>query len=100
MSDQSLDQKISQAKEALDQHVRDMVKWHFSPETGCDFWLDKAKTLDFNPLEDVTCFADCKKFPLFEDEEFRGGPLDKWIPKGLAGKPTYVFETGGTTGIP
>ena len=26
--------------------------------------------------------------------------MERWIPKGLAGKPTYVFETGGTTGIP
>ncbi|HEY4259059.1 MAG TPA: hypothetical protein VGM98_02815, partial [Schlesneria sp.] len=30
----------------------------------------------------------------------RGGPISRWIPKGLAGKPAYVFETGGTTGIP
>jgi phenylacetate-coenzyme A ligase PaaK-like adenylate-forming protein len=24
----------------------------------------------------------------------------RWIPKGLAGKPAYVFETGGSTGVP
>ena len=26
--------------------------------------------------------------------------MRRWVPKGLAGKPIYVFETGGTTGIP
>ena len=26
--------------------------------------------------------------------------MRRWVPKGLAGKPVYVFETGGTTGIP
>jgi phenylacetate-coenzyme A ligase PaaK-like adenylate-forming protein len=26
--------------------------------------------------------------------------VERWIPAGLKGKPTYVFETGGTTGIP
>ena len=27
-------------------------------------------------------------------------PVQRWVPKGCAGKPVYVFETGGTTGIP
>ena len=26
--------------------------------------------------------------------------MQRWVPKGLAGKPVYVFETGGTTGMP
>ena len=26
--------------------------------------------------------------------------MQRWIPKGLAGKPVFVFETGGTTGMP
>jgi hypothetical protein len=30
----------------LDAHVRDIVRWHFSPETGTPFWLDFAKRLD------------------------------------------------------
>jgi len=48
----------------------------------------------------VKTFDDLKKFPIFEDDWLRGGPVNRWIPKGLAGKPTYVFETGGTTGVP
>jgi hypothetical protein len=90
----------SAAKAKLDAHTVETVKWHFSPETGSPFWLEKAKTLNFNPLTDVKCFDDLKKFPHFEDDWLRGGPVTRWLPKGLAGKPTYVFETGGTTGIP
>ncbi len=45
-------------------------------------------------------FDDLKKFGLFEDEWLRGGPVRRWVPKGLKDKPVYVFETGGTTGIP
>jgi hypothetical protein len=37
---------------------------------------------------------------MFEDEWLRGGPVRRWVPKGLQNKPIYVFETGGTTGIP
>ena len=56
--------------------------------------------MKFDPLKEVKCFDDLKKFPLFEDEWLRGGPVRRWVPKGLADKPVYVFETGGTTGIP
>ncbi len=87
-------------REKLDAQTREIVQWHFSPETGSPFWLEKAKELDFDPLQDVNCFDDLKKFPLFEDEWLRGGPVRRWLPKGLEGKPLYVFETGGTTGIP
>ena len=30
----------------------------------------------------------------------RGGPVRRWVPKGLGGAPIYVFETGGSTGVP
>ncbi len=89
-----------QAREQLDAHVRDIVRWHFSPETGTPFWLERAKTFPFNPLKDVQCFDDLKLFGHFEDDWLRGGPVRRWVPKALQNKPIYVFETGGTTGIP
>ena len=88
------------AKDQLDKHAYETIQWHFHDSTGSPFWLEKKKGLKFDPLKDVKCFADIQKFPLFEDEWLRGGPISRWIPKGLAGKPAYVFETGGTTGIP
>lgn len=89
-----------QARETLDQHTVEMVRWHFSEETGCDFWLAKRAELDFDPLTGILGFDDLKKFPLFEDDWLRGGPVERWRPRAMADRPTYVFETGGTTGIP
>src|ERR1043166_4619176 len=84
----------------LDDWVREVVDWHFDPATGCPFWLDFAAKAGWDPRRDVKGFADLKKFPEFQDEWLRGGPVQRWIPKGLDGKPIFVFETGGTTGIP
>ncbi len=92
--------KAHGARERLDAHVREIVQWHFNPETGCSFWLERAKTLGFDPRAAVQCFDDLKKFGLFEDEWLRGGPVRRWVPRAFQSKPIYVFETGGTTGIP
>jgi phenylacetate-coenzyme A ligase PaaK-like adenylate-forming protein len=93
-------EQTKQARAKLDAQVREVVQWHFNPQTGTPFWLEKAKSLSFNPLTDVKGFDDLKLFGHFEDEWLRGGPVRRWIPKGLANRPWYVFETGGTTGIP
>src|SRR5438128_203996 len=89
-----------QAREQLDAHVRDIVGWHFNPDTGTPFWLERAKSLGFDPRNEVHGFDDLKKFGLFEDEWLRGGPVRRWVPKAYQNKPIYIFETGGTTGIP
>jgi hypothetical protein len=77
-----------QAREKLDVHVRDMVAWHFHPDTGTPFWLERAKTLGFDPRKEVKSVADLSKFGLFEDDWLRGGPVRRWIPKALHNKPT------------
>lgn len=99
-NDANLDRAVLAAKENLDAHTREIVQWHFDDETGCPFWLEKKREFNFDPLTEVNCFEDLRKFPHFEDEWLRGGPVRRWVPKALADKPIYVFETGGTTGIP
>ncbi len=94
------EEAIAQARQDLDDHAVETVQWHFHESTGCPFWLEKKKELSFDPLTEVNCFDDLKKFPEFQDEWLRGGPVRRWVPQGLADKPVYVFETGGTTGIP
>ena len=39
---------VKQAKEKLDAQVREVIRWHFNPETGTPFWLEKAKEFKFN----------------------------------------------------
>jgi phenylacetate-coenzyme A ligase PaaK-like adenylate-forming protein len=93
-------ERVASAREALDAHVREIVSWHFSPETGSPFWLDYAAKLGWDPRREIHAFDDLQRLGEFQDEWLRGGPVQRWIPRGLAGQPVYVFETGGTTGVP
>ncbi|TWU12510.1 hypothetical protein CA54_13340 [Symmachiella macrocystis] len=90
----------AEAREQLDAHVCEIMEWHFNPETGSPFWLEKAQSFNFDPRKDIKCFDDLKKFEHFEDEWLRGGPIRRWVPKAYENEKVYVFETGGTTGIP
>jgi len=95
-----ISKRAAVARDQLNEHALKTVHWHFSDETGCPFWLEKKAELKFDPLTEIKSYDDLKKFPHFEDDWLRGGPINRWVPKGLAGKPVYVFETGGTTGVP
>jgi hypothetical protein len=96
----SLEQTVAEARKKLDEQTVRIVRLHFDPELGAPFWLEQAKSYDFDPLTDVNCFDDLKKFPLFEDDSLRGGPVTRFLPKKWYNEYKYVFETGGTTGIP
>lgn len=89
-----------QTKDALDAHVREIVHWHFSPETGTPFWLDFASTLDWDPRREIRTYEDLDRFGFFQDEWLRGGPVRRWVPRAYANRPIYTFETGGSTGVP
>lgn len=95
-----LQTKVKQAREKLDAWVREVVPWHFNPETGCPFWLDYAKQLDWDPRHEIRTYEDLSRFGSFQDEWLRGGPVRRWVPKAYKDKPIYVFETGGSTGVP
>jgi phenylacetate-coenzyme A ligase PaaK-like adenylate-forming protein len=92
--------RMKTAHDALDAHVREIVQWHFDPQTGCPFWLEHAKALDWDPRSEIHTFQDLARFGFFQDEWLRGGPVRQWVPKGYAGRPVYTFETGGSTGVP
>ncbi len=96
----ALAEKVAEARARLDAHVREVVSWHFDPATGCPFWLERAAGLGFDPRKEIRGYEDLKLFGHFEDSWLRGGPVRRFIPKGLAGRPAYVFETGGSTGVP
>jgi hypothetical protein len=96
----TVQEQVRKARQGLDAHVREMVAWHFDPKTGCPFWLEKATHWDFDPRKEVGSYDDLKILGHFEDEWLRGGPVRRWVPKGLADKPISVFETGGSTGVP
>jgi len=86
--------------DALDAHVREIVAWHFDPATGCPFWLERAKTLGFDPRNAVRTYEDLERFGFFQGEWLRGGPVRRWVPNAYADRPVFTFETGGSTGVP
>ncbi len=88
------------ARETLNAHLRDIIRWHFSPETGCPFWLEWARSHKINPIENVLCIEDLACFGHFRDDWLRFEQPDRWIPAAYAGRPYNIFETGGTTGMP
>src|SRR5213083_2923581 len=91
---------VKAAQEKLDAHVREIIQWHFSPETGCPFWLEWAAKAAWNPVKEIRSFADMQRFPRFQDEWLRDLPNEVWVPKAFQGRPFNIFETGGTTGMP
>jgi len=93
-------ENVAKARAELDAHTVRTIAWHFHEATGCPFWLETKSKLKFDPLSEIRSFDDLKKFEPFQDEWLRGGPVRRWVPQGLAGRPVYVFETGGTTGVP
>jgi hypothetical protein len=97
---QTLDVHTQTAGTALDEWVRELMQWHFDPATGCPFWLEWAQKAGWDPRREVKSYADVARFGNFEDVWLRGGPVRRWVPKAYADKPIFVFETGGTTGVP
>ena len=63
------------ARATLDAWVRELMQWHFSPDTGCQFWLEWAKTAGWDPRKEITNYQDLDKFGDFKDEALRGGPV-------------------------
>jgi phenylacetate-coenzyme A ligase PaaK-like adenylate-forming protein len=84
-----------------DEFIRAAMDWHFDSETGSPFWLERARSLEFDPRADVKSFEDLTLFPNVTDE-LRDVRAEDLIPKGYGPRPAVVgvFESGGTTGAP
>ena len=79
----SIAEAVQERRNLLDEHTREIVQWHFGDDTGSQFWLEKKKTFDFDPLTDVTCFDDLKKFPFTTKADLRSR-----YPFGMLALPT------------
>src|SRR5580765_5838879 len=87
--------RAQEAKTQLDAHVREIIAWHFNPETGCPFWLDFASTLGWDPRREITSFDDLRRCRPFKDDWLRGVRVRPGLPWGLEGKPFFTFKPGG-----
>ncbi|MEV4616863.1 phenazine antibiotic biosynthesis protein [Kitasatospora sp. NPDC049258] len=84
-----------------EEFLRAAMRWHFSPETGSPFWLERAAGLDFDPLTDIRTYQDLTRFPNLANE-LRHVRAEDLIPRGYGDRPEVVgvYESGGTTGAP
>jgi len=89
-----------QARDELDEHLRETLEWHFSPDTGCPFWLEWMEGSGWDPREEIKTIDDIAKFDHFQDDWLRDEPNERFVPLGMGGRPYNIFETGGTTGLP
>ncbi|GGM33808.1 phenazine antibiotic biosynthesis protein [Longimycelium tulufanense] len=95
-----LDAEIGQAVDERE-FIEAAMRWHFDPATGSPYWLERARSLDFDPRRDVHTFADLRRFPNIVNE-LRTVPIADLVPKGYGPEPEVygVYESGGTTGLP
>ena len=96
----ALDEAVRRAQAELDEHVRRIVDWHFSEETGTPFWLDWMAEHGWDPRDHVRGYGDLTRFGHFEEKWLRYEPHERFIPRPYRGRPFTIFETGGTTGMP
>ena len=101
-SEMSLDPTaLAAAQDQLDAHVREIIAWHFSPETGCPFWLDWARKAGWDPRQEVKSFADlARSSRISRMNGCASLQPEVWVPAQFKGRPFNIFETGGTTGMP
>lgn len=86
------------APPSFEQHLSDVMQWHFSPETGSPFWLKIHGQLGFDPVRDVRSFADLARFPDVS-LRLRDVAVEDLQPRGLRDATVAgIFESGGTTG--
>jgi phenylacetate-coenzyme A ligase PaaK-like adenylate-forming protein len=99
-TDSVLDYPVDRTPEP-EELIAAAMRWHFSPGTGSPFWLERARTLDFDPRRDVHTLADLTMFPNVVNE-LRDVRVEDLVPRGYGSDPGLVgvFESGGTTGAP
>ncbi|MEG3635403.1 acyl-CoA synthetase family protein [Micromonospora palythoicola] len=86
---------------AAEELIAAAMEWHFDPSTGSPFWLEQAKSLDFDPRTDVRSIEDLTLFPNIVDQ-LRDVPVRDLIPRGYGDDyvQPLIAESGGTTGPP
>ncbi len=99
-ADATTEGRVADARRRLDEWTREVVQWHFDPETGCPFWLEYAERLDWDPREEIRSFQDLERFGPFQDEWLRGGPVRRWVPKGYADRPVTPSRPAAARAFP
>jgi len=86
----------------LDAHVRRILAIHFDPDGGAPYWLERARTLDWDVRERIQTYAELELLGPMDEDALRDRPVLDFVPRSrrrvLPG--AILAETGGTTGRP
>ena len=89
-----------EARAQLDAHLKEILAWHFSEDTGCPFWLDWLKASGWDPREEIQSFDDISKFDHFQDEWLRDEKNESSSPGVCADRvPSSSRASGGGRGV-
>ncbi len=91
---------LATARAELDAWVRELMEWHFNPDTGCQFWIDWAARAGGIRATRSSRTTTSTSSASFQDEWLRGGPVRRWVPRAYQDRAITTFETGGSTGVP
>ncbi|MFP4045769.1 MAG: hypothetical protein ACLFS3_01790 [Candidatus Aenigmatarchaeota archaeon] len=80
-----------------EEYISEVMNIHFDSENGTPYWLDKKKTYDFDPKEDIKSFASLDKLSEVNQEELIYKRLENFIPKLFSKTDYIVGESSGTT---
>ena len=50
----------TEASDFLTIHLREVIEWHFSPETGSPFWVEWARKTGWDPREEIKTIEDVR----------------------------------------
>lgn len=102
---------VSNLKELDAAYIRHILEFHFHPEYGTPYWIERQKRLkykdvtavkDWHSFKEIVGFQDAEDQRKFENDTRRLS-LEKFIPKSVledSSRKIWASQTGGTTGIP
>ena len=86
----------------LETRLQEVLDLHFDPKWGSEFWLQREKTLDFNPRTEIVSLHDIHRFGLTPTETLATESIQHFLPRRYHQELHRCInsETGGTTGPP
>ena len=92
---------VSRARDRLDGWVRELMQWHFTPETGLPVLAGVGRQAGLGSArKEIAASTISTSSAPSRTSGSAAAPCGAGCRRAYAGRPVYVFETGGSTGVP
>ena len=65
------------------QRPRNIIKVQFDKISGSIYWLEQAKRLGIEPMQEILSIADLHRFDPMDEEALHTRPIEDFIPKKI-----------------